>query len=48
MPKGEDISCGNMFKIGKKWMLLCISHGWAAATTWATSRTRSICPSSRR
>ncbi len=27
MPKGEDISCGNMFKIGKKWMLLCISHG---------------------
>ena len=26
MPKGEDISCGNMFKIGKKWMLLCISH----------------------
>ena len=27
MPKGEDISCGNMFKIGAKWMLLCISHG---------------------
>ena len=27
MPKGEDISCGNMFKIGNKWMLLCISHG---------------------
>ena len=27
MPKGEDISCGNMYKIGKKWMLLCISHG---------------------
>ena len=27
MPKGEDISCGNMLKIGKKWMLLCISHG---------------------
>ena len=26
MPKGEDISCGNMFKLGKKWMLLCISH----------------------
>jgi beta-fructofuranosidase len=26
IPKGEDISCGNMFKIGKKWMLLCISH----------------------
>lgn len=27
VPKGEDISCANMFKIGKKWMLLCISHG---------------------
>jgi sucrose-6-phosphate hydrolase SacC (GH32 family) len=26
MPKGEDISCANMFKIGNKWMLLCISH----------------------
>jgi beta-fructofuranosidase len=26
MPKGEDISCANMFKLGKKWMLLCISH----------------------
>jgi len=26
MDKGEDISCANMFKIGKKWMLLCISH----------------------
>jgi len=26
MPRGEDISCANMFKIGKKWMLLCISH----------------------
>ena len=25
--KGEDISCANMFKIGSKWMLLCISHG---------------------
>lgn len=24
--KDEDISCGNMFKIGNKWMLLCISH----------------------
>jgi len=22
----EDISCPNFFKIGKKWMLLCISH----------------------
>ncbi len=26
VPKGEDISCANMFKIGDKWMLLCISH----------------------
>ena len=26
VPKGEDISCANMFKIGNKWMLLCISH----------------------
>ncbi|MDP7497331.1 MAG: glycoside hydrolase family 32 protein, partial [Roseibacillus sp.] len=26
VPKGEDISCSNMFKIGDKWMLLCISH----------------------
>jgi sucrose-6-phosphate hydrolase SacC (GH32 family) len=25
--KNEDISCANMFKIGNKWMLLCISHG---------------------
>jgi len=24
--RGEDISCPNMFKIGNKWMLLCISH----------------------
>ncbi len=24
--KNEDISCANMFKIGNKWMLLCISH----------------------
>ena len=24
--KEEDISCPNMFKIGNKWMLLCISH----------------------
>ena len=23
---GEDISCANFFPIGKKWMLLCISH----------------------
>ena len=22
----DDISCANMFKIGKKWMLLCINH----------------------
>ena len=26
VPKDEDISCGNMFKIGNKWMLLCISR----------------------
>ena len=26
VPKKEDISCANMFKIGDKWMLLCISH----------------------
>ncbi len=26
VPKMEDISCANMFKIGNKWMLLCISH----------------------
>jgi len=24
--RGEDISCPNFFPIGKKWMLLCISH----------------------
>ena len=24
--KNEDVSCANMFKIGEKWMLLCISH----------------------
>jgi len=23
----EDISCANIFRIGNKWMLLCISHG---------------------
>jgi beta-fructofuranosidase len=28
--KGEDTSCANMFKIGDKWMLLCISHGLGA------------------
>ena len=26
IPPNEDISCANMFKIGNKWMLLCISH----------------------
>ena len=25
--KNEDVSCANMFKLGNKWMLLCISHG---------------------
>jgi beta-fructofuranosidase len=24
--RDEDISCANMFKIGNRWMLLCISH----------------------
>ena len=28
--KAEDISCANMFKIGDKWMLLCISHALGA------------------
>ena len=28
--KGEDTSCSNMFKIGDKWMLLCISHALGA------------------
>jgi sucrose-6-phosphate hydrolase SacC (GH32 family) len=23
---GEDVSCGNFFPLGRKWMLLCISH----------------------
>lgn len=26
VPRDEDISCANMFKLGDKWMLLCISH----------------------
>lgn len=25
---GEDISCGNFFKLGSRWMLLCISHSF--------------------
>jgi sucrose-6-phosphate hydrolase SacC (GH32 family) len=28
--KGEDVSCANMFKLGDKWMLLCISHHFGA------------------
>jgi sucrose-6-phosphate hydrolase SacC (GH32 family) len=24
--RGEDVSCANFFKLGDKWMLLCISH----------------------
>jgi beta-fructofuranosidase len=28
--RGEDVSCPNMFKLGDKWMLLCISHGLGA------------------
>lgn len=30
IPKNEDISCGNMFRIGGTWMLLCISHSKGA------------------
>ena len=30
VPKDEDTSCANIFKIGDKWMLLCISHGLGA------------------
>ena len=26
IPREEDISCANIFQIGDKWMLLCISH----------------------
>ena len=26
----EDVSCANMFKLGDKWMMLCISHGLGA------------------
>jgi len=26
VPRDEDVSCANMFRIGNKWMLLCISH----------------------
>ena len=26
VPRDEDISCPNMFRIGDKWMLLCLSH----------------------
>ena len=28
--KAEDTSCANTFRIGDKWMLLCISHGLGA------------------
>ncbi|MCY2994469.1 MAG: GH32 C-terminal domain-containing protein [Planctomycetota bacterium] len=28
--KAEDVSCPNIFKIGDKWMLLCISHALGA------------------
>src|SRR6056297_155711 len=27
VPRDEDISCANFYRIGDKWMLLCISHG---------------------
>ena len=30
IPKDEDISCGNLFRIGDRWMLLCISHSRGA------------------
>jgi len=30
IPRGEDVSCANMFKLGDKWMLLCISHSLGA------------------
>ena len=26
VPRNEDISCPNIFRIGDKWMLLCLSH----------------------
>lgn len=26
VPRDEDISCPNMFRIGNQWMLLCLSH----------------------
>ena len=28
--KDEDISCANLFRLGDRWMLLCISHGLGA------------------
>jgi sucrose-6-phosphate hydrolase SacC (GH32 family) len=28
--RGEDVSCANMFKLGDKWVLLCISHALGA------------------
>jgi beta-fructofuranosidase len=30
IPQDEDISCGNLFRIGDRWMLLCISHSRGA------------------
>lgn len=27
IPRDEDISCANFYRIGDQWMLLCISHG---------------------
>ena len=27
---GQDVSCANMFKLGDRWMLLCICHGQGA------------------
>jgi beta-fructofuranosidase len=28
--RGEDVSCPNMFRLGDRWMLLCISHALGA------------------
>ena len=45
IPKNEDISCGNMFKIGDKWMLLCISHPRGARYYLGTFKDEKYLPS---
>ena len=45
VPKGEDISCANLFKIGDKWMLLCISHGLGLAITSVILKMNNFFPS---